>query len=57
MPIQMGVTIYLFYWVGSWLDNKYAIAGDWGMKGLTLLGVVVSLYQFIRQANQINKNE
>ncbi|MGE8243347.1 MAG: hypothetical protein ACN6PD_11730 [Sphingobacterium sp.] len=24
----MGVTIYLFYWVGSWLDNKYAIAGD-----------------------------
>jgi len=57
MPIQMGVTIYLFYWVGTWLDNKYAIAGELGMKGLTLLGVVVSLYQFIRQANQINKNE
>ncbi|WP_333866932.1 AtpZ/AtpI family protein [Sphingobacterium sp.] len=57
MPIQMGVTIYLFYWVGTWLDNKYAIADEWGMKGFTLLGVIVSLYQFIRQANQINKNE
>ncbi|MDR0262910.1 MAG: AtpZ/AtpI family protein [Sphingobacterium sp.] len=57
MPIQMGITIYLFYWVGSWLDNTYVIAGEWGMKGLTLLGVIVSLFQFIRQANQINKNE
>ncbi|MDM1294789.1 AtpZ/AtpI family protein [Sphingobacterium sp. N143] len=57
MPIQMGVTIYLFYWVGSWLDSKYALTDEWGMKGMTMLGVIVSLYQFIKQANQINKNE
>lgn len=57
MPFQMGVTIYLFYWVGAWLDGKYDVEGTWWTKGLTMLGVVASLYQFIRQANQISKNE
>ncbi|SFT11108.1 AtpZ/AtpI family protein [Sphingobacterium wenxiniae] len=57
MPIQMGVTIYLFYWVGSWLDGKYEVEGEWWMKGLTMLGVVVSMYQFIRQVNYLNKDE
>ncbi|MGO1595528.1 MAG: AtpZ/AtpI family protein [Sphingobacterium sp.] len=57
MPFQMGVTIYVFYWLGSWLDGKYDAQGDWWMKGLTMLGVCISLYQFIRQVNYINKNE
>ncbi len=57
MPMQMGVTIYACYWVGEWLDNKYAVEGEWWTKALTLFGVVASLYQFIRQANQISKNE
>ncbi|WP_231595909.1 AtpZ/AtpI family protein [Sphingobacterium endophyticum] len=57
MPFQMGATIYLFHWVGAWLDERYAVEGEWWMKGLTMLGVVVSLYQFIRQVNYINKNE
>lgn len=57
MPFQMGVTIYLFYWIGSKLDERYNVEGDWWMKGLTMLGVVVSLYQFIKQANRISKNE
>ncbi|MGO1869418.1 MAG: AtpZ/AtpI family protein [Sphingobacteriaceae bacterium] len=57
MPFQMGVTIYVFYWLGSWLDEKYVAQGDWWMKGLTMLGVCISLYQFIRQVNYINKNE
>jgi len=57
MPFQMGVTIYAFYWVGTWLDGKYQVEGEWWMKGLTMLGVLVSMYQFIRQVNYINKNE
>lgn len=57
MPLQMGVTIYVFYWLGTWLDGKYDVAGEWWMKGLTMFGVVVSLYQFIRQVNYVNRNE
>lgn len=57
MPFQMGVTIYLFYRLGDWLDVKYAVEGGWWTKGLTMLGIVVSLYQFIRQANRIGKDE
>lgn len=57
MPFQMGVTIYLFYRFGDWLDVKYDVAGGWCTKGLTMLGVVASLYQFIKQANRISKND
>lgn len=57
MPVQMGVTIYVFYWLGTWVDEKYAIEGEWWMKGLTMFGVILSLYQFIKQVNYINRNE
>ncbi|TYP88270.1 putative F0F1-ATPase subunit (Ca2+/Mg2+ transporter) [Sphingobacterium allocomposti] len=57
MPIQMGITIYLFYRLGAWLDRYYAVSGQWWMKGLTMLGVAVSMYQFIKQVNYLNKNE
>lgn len=57
MPTQMGVTIYLFYWIGDWLDAKYEIDAGWLTKGMTLIGVLLSLAQFIRQANHFNKNE
>ncbi len=57
MPFQMGITIYAFYWLGTWLDTRYAVTGAWWMKGMTLLGVFVSIYQFIKQVNYINKHE
>ena len=57
MPFQMGVTIYLCYRLGDWLDIKYAVEGEWWTKGLTMFGVVASLYQFIKQANRISKND
>jgi len=57
MPFQIGATIYLFYWIGTLLDEKYQIDGGWWSKGLAMFGVVVSLYQFIRQANRMNKDE
>lgn len=57
MPFQMGATIYVFYLLGDWLDAKYEVDGGWWMKGMTMLGVVASLYHFIKQANRISKNE
>jgi len=57
MPFQMGATIYLFFWFGSWMDQIFEVEEGWWTKGLTMLGVVASLYQFIRQANRISKNE
>lgn len=57
MPLQMGVTIYAFYWLGNFLDKKYLVEDAWWMKGLTMLGVILSLYQFIKQVNYLNKNE
>ncbi|WP_166334829.1 AtpZ/AtpI family protein [Sphingobacterium chungjuense] len=57
MPFQMGVTIYLFYWVGQWLDSKYGGSGEWWMKAFTMLGVIVSLYHFIRLVNYVNRDE
>lgn len=57
MPIQMGVTIYIFYRLGIWLDVKFDSAGGWWSKGMTMFGVIASLYQFIKQANRISKNE
>ena len=57
MPFQMGVTIYVFFLLGDWLDEKYSVTGGWWTKGLTMLGVIASLYQFIKQANRISKND
>ncbi|TCV11033.1 putative F0F1-ATPase subunit (Ca2+/Mg2+ transporter) [Sphingobacterium alimentarium] len=57
MPFQMGVTIYVFFLLGDWLDEKYNVEGGWWTKGFTMLGVIASLYQFIRQANRISKND
>ncbi len=52
----MGATIYLFYWIGTWMDDKYAVEGEWWTKAFTMIGVIASLTQFIRQANRISKN-
>ena len=57
MPFQIGATTYLFYWIGTLLDEKYQVEGAWWSKGLAMLGIVVSLYQFIKQANRMNKDE
>lgn len=56
IPFQMGITIYVFYLLGGWIDKKYAIANEWGTKSVTLLGIFVALYQVINQVNKLNKN-
>ncbi|MCC9042223.1 AtpZ/AtpI family protein [Myroides sp. M-43] len=56
IPIQMGVIIYLFHLLGTWLDNKYNLADGLANKICTLLGVGLALYQVIKQVNQLNKD-
>jgi len=54
IPVQMGLTIYIFYRVGIWLDEKYKIADEIGKNMLTLLGVFVALYQVYSLVKKLN---
>lgn len=55
IPSQMGVTIFLFFKLGEWLDSSYPNSIFYYDKVLTLLGVFVALYNVIKQVNQINQ--
>jgi len=55
IPAQMGVVIFLFSWFGSWLDGHYGNIKNPNQILFTLIGVFLSLYNVIRQVNQLNK--
>ncbi len=57
IPFQMGITIYLFYRLGGWLDQKWSVPDQWVTKISTLIGIFLSLYQVIKQVNKLNRNE
>ncbi|WP_240470468.1 AtpZ/AtpI family protein [Flavobacterium suncheonense] len=56
IPFQMGLIIFAFAWLGTWLDEKYLNKDELYVKILTLAGVFVALYNVIRQVNDLNKN-
>ena len=56
IPIQMGVIIFLFSYLGSWLDEKYPSPKVYYVKILVIVGVFLSLYNVMRQVNEINKS-
>jgi uncharacterized membrane protein len=56
MPIQMGVIIFLFAYMGRWLDEKYPNTNNWYVKGLVLAGVALAFYNLNRQLKSINRN-
>ena len=56
IAIQMGVTIYLFVFLGKWLDTKYNNGDKLFIIIMTLLGVGISLYAVLKQINRINNN-
>jgi F0F1-type ATP synthase assembly protein I len=51
----MGVIIFLFSYLGSFLDNKYPNPHTVFVKIFTLLGVAVAFYNINRQLKDINK--
>lgn len=52
--LQMGLTIYMFNWLGKWLDNTYE--KDFIETLLTLLAIFASMYLIIRQVIEVSKN-
>lgn len=56
IPIQMGVIIFLFAYLGDWLDSKYPNSHNVFVKILTLVGVAIAFYNINRQLKDINKS-
>lgn len=56
IPIQMGIIIFLFAYLGQWLDGKYPNSNNWYAKGLVLVGVALAFYNINRQLKDINKD-
>ena len=52
IAIQMGLTIYLGFLLGKWLDAKFDVA--YLKEGVTLLAVFTAIYLLIRQAKKLN---
>ena len=57
IPIQMGVIIFLFSYAGNWLDENHPSPKVYYNKVLVMVGVVIALYNVIRQVNEINKSK
>ena len=57
IPIQMGIVVFLFAYLGRWLDEKYANPHRLYVKILTMVGVALSFYNLNRQLKEINKSE
>lgn len=51
--IQMGLTIYLGYILGVWLDGKYE--KTFFEPSLTMIAIFASIYSLIKQVNKLNK--
>ncbi len=53
----MGVIVFLFAYLGDWLDQKYPNPNTIYVKISTLTGVALSFYNLNRQLKEINKDE
>jgi Putative F0F1-ATPase subunit Ca2+/Mg2+ transporter len=56
IPIQMGVIVFVFSYLGNWLDVKYPNSHRIYVKILTLVGVAIAFYNINRQLKEINKS-
>jgi len=57
IPVQMGVIVFLFAYLGRWLDTKYPNPHTIYVKILTLVGVAIAFYNINRQLKEINKSD
>lgn len=57
IPIQMGAIIFLFSYLGNWLDENHPSEKVYYNKILIMVGVVLALYNVYRQVNEINKTK
>jgi Putative F0F1-ATPase subunit Ca2+/Mg2+ transporter len=57
IPIQMGVIIFLFSYLGNYLDAKFINQHNIYVKIATLLGVAIAFYNLNRQLKDINSSD
>lgn len=57
IPIQMGVIIFAFSYLGMWLDENHPSNKVYYHKILIMVGVAIALYNVFRQVNEINKTK
>jgi uncharacterized membrane protein len=57
IPIQMGVIIFLFAYLGNWLDENHPSPTVYYNKILVMIGVGLALYNVHRQVSEINKSQ
>ena len=50
--LQMGLTIYLGFLLGKWLDVKFETT--FLTETITLFAIFLAMYSLIKQANKIN---
>jgi membrane protein DedA with SNARE-associated domain len=50
--LQMGLTIYLGFLLGEWLDTKFE--ASFLTETITLLAIFLAMYSLIKKANKIN---
>jgi membrane protein DedA with SNARE-associated domain len=50
--LQMGITIYLGFLLGKWLDTVFETT--FLTQTVTLLAIFLAMYSLIKQANKIN---
>lgn len=55
--LQMGVTIFLFSYLGKYLDEKHQVEEGYWTMALVIFGVALSLYYLLKQVNKINNEE
>jgi F0F1-type ATP synthase assembly protein I len=57
MAAQMGVTIFVGAYIGKLLDQKYPLEKKWFTISLTLISLLLAIYNVIQQLNKVNKND
>mgnify|MGYP000692894489 FL=1 len=50
--LQMGLTIYLGFLLGEWLDVKFKT--NFLTETITLIAIFLAIYTLIKKANKIN---
>ena len=50
--LQMGLTIYLGFLLGEWLDIKFET--NFLTETITLIAIFLAIYTLIKKANKIN---
>lgn len=54
---QMAGTIFLGALLGRYLDDLYPMKKKWWTIGLTIFAVVISLYNVLKQVNEMNNED